>query len=363
MRNRREALASGLAGLAAGCGLSTQDQVVDQEPLESESLGLAGLLTDAARTRTVVTQGIRRAGSEKRIGPNDLWHIGSNAKAMTAALYARLVEKGLAAWGIALPELFSGIQLHPRWKDVTVDQLMSQTSGLSDAGILGTWNLIKSELDERPLPEQRSALAAKALAAPPAGEQGAFRYSNANYILLGSAIERLSGSSWEIAIAEEVFGPLDMKSAGFGAPVGDQPYGHRSSWLPWKGPKAVAPGPAADNPAFMRPAGGVHLALEDYAKFLRIFIQEKNQFLSAATLSRLTQPSGAVNYALGWMVEEIPWAGGRALVHDGSNTMWYATALVALERDVAAIAVSNQGTAAAARATHQLLHRLISQSD
>jgi CubicO group peptidase (beta-lactamase class C family) len=57
-------------------------------------VGLAGLVSDGARTLRVVSEGHRRRGSPEPVAPGDLWHIGSNTKAMTAALYARLVEQG-----------------------------------------------------------------------------------------------------------------------------------------------------------------------------------------------------------------------------------------------------------------------------
>ena len=59
-----------------------------------------------------------------------------------------------------------------------------------------------------------------------------------------------------------------------------------------------------------------------------------------------------------------PWASadgttpGRVLAHDGSNTMWYASAAVAPERHLALIAVSNDGTAGA-QACPALLRALI----
>jgi CubicO group peptidase (beta-lactamase class C family) len=133
--------------------------------------------------------------------------------------------------------------------------------------------------------------------------------------------------------------------------------------MPWKGPQPVQPGRASDNPAFIRPAGGVHIALEDYSKFLRLFLKEQESFLSAPSMKRLVTPlSKAPAYALGWLVEDLPWAGGRALVHDGSNTMWYATAVVGIERGLAAVAVSNEGSEIAARATHALARELLEQA-
>jgi len=104
------------------------------------------------------------------------------------------------------------------------------------------------------------------------------------------------------------------------------------------------------------------MALEDYAKFLRLFLTAQQDFLSGASMQKLTLPlSKAPAYALGWLVEDQPWAGGKALLHDGSNTMWYATAVVGLESGVAAAAVSNEGSEVAANATHKLVRELIEQ--
>jgi len=63
-------------------------------------------------------------------------------------------------------------------------------------------------------------------------------------------------------------------------------------------------------------------------------------------------------YALGWIAPpQIPWAGGPVLTHDGSNTLWYATAVVAPARGVAFIALSNQGAGQAA--TTALMRKLV----
>jgi len=281
---------------------------------------------------------------------------------MTAVLYARLVEQGLASWDAPLHSLFSHMRFHESWRGTTVEHLMSHTGGLTDAGLLGAWELIKSELDQNTLPDQRLALATKAFAAPARGDRGKFVYSNANYVVLGSAIEQQMHIPWEAAIQQEVFRPLGIASAGFGAPNGEQPYGHRSFWMPGSRPKPVIPGRAADNPPFMAPAGGVHLSLEDYTKFLRVFLNGQNPFLSADTMKKLvTARSREPAYALGWLVDELPGAGGRALMHDGSNTMWYATAIVALEKGLAVVAVCNEGTATASSAVHRLARDLLEQ--
>jgi hypothetical protein len=47
-------------------------------------------------------------------------------------------------------------------------------------------------------------------------------------------------------------------------------------------------------------------------------------------------------YALGWLAPpNVPWAGGPALMHEGSNTLWHAAAAAAPARGVAFIGLAN----------------------
>ena len=47
------------------------------------------------------------------------------------------------------------------------------------------------------------------------------------------------------------------------------------------------------------------------------------------------------DYALGWVVQKRKWAGGDALMHTGSNTMWYCAIWVAPARNAAFVAATN----------------------
>ena len=65
------------------------------EPLRRQ-LGLiavGGAVFDSNRTLWVETTGSKSAVDRTPIGLNEPWHLGSNTKAMTATLFARLVEK------------------------------------------------------------------------------------------------------------------------------------------------------------------------------------------------------------------------------------------------------------------------------
>ncbi len=233
----------------------------------------------------IAASGVRRAGEADPVTVEDPWHIGSDTKAMTAALYARLVDQGRAKWGATLPELFPALasSMDRAWQQTTVEQLMSHRAGLDDIGV--PW-LIARRADPRSLEAQRLDTARDKLSKPPAKPAGEFAYANVDYIIVGAAIEQITGTSWEKAIAAEVFKPLGMDEAGFGPPKGAAPQGHRAN--PLGGIAPVGTGPSADNPAALGPAGTVHLPLEDWAKFVTVFLDPDQTFLK----DRQPQTSG-----------------------------------------------------------------------
>lgn len=284
--------------------------------------------------------GVRRAGSDDAATLDDKWHLGSNTKAMTAALYARLVQDGRARWDATVPELFPDLEIDPAWRETTIEDLMRHRAGLLDAAAMGLFFFFAARADTRPLPEQRTDVARAAVGGPPTGEPGAFVYGNANYILIGAAIERITGQSWEEAITAELFAPLGITSAGFGAPTGAQPWGHSSSAT--QAPTPVAPDAVlADNPPVLGPAGTVHMALDDYARFVRLFLTGGGDLLTTASMAALTTPPAGHDYALGWLALNQAWARGPVLAHEGSNTVWHAFVAVAPAREMAIITLSN----------------------
>ena len=308
-------------------------------------VGLAGAVWRDGQMLWQGQAGLRVAGEETPIGSADLWHLGSNTKAMTAALWARLVEQGKLRWDMPVNEAVTAagldVQLHAGWHDRTVEDFMRHRAGLLDARYVnGIW-LMASRTDTRSLPAQRAAFAKRILEAAPEGPLGTFEYGNANYILVGSLIEGVTGLAWEEVMQQELFAPLGMTSAGFGAPEGQQPHGHT-----WSGDKATGIGPDApvsDNPKALGPAGTAHMSLADYGLFLAAMLQPG--WLSQDSLTRLQTPLENETYALGWIAPGTRrWAGGPALLHNGSNTIWFATVVLAPVIKLAFVSVSNDGT-------------------
>jgi CubicO group peptidase (beta-lactamase class C family) len=302
---------------------------------------LAAAVFDAQKTLFIGAAGMRLKGGETPVTTADLWHLGSNTKAMTALLYVRLVEQGRVPAGAPLQDLLPDTAMDPAFASRTPEDLMAHAAGVGDAPVLGPAWLGTARSDPRTLPEQRAALAAAALGAPPAYAEGGFHYANLNFIIVGAILERATGMAWEDLMRAELFAPLGITTAGFGAPLGDQPWGTAMG---------IPVDPAlglSDNPLALGPAGTVHIGMEDYAKFLRLFMTEGGGLVSPEAMARITTApvEGDGQYRMGWMVYgQRPWAQGPALAHEGSNTMWHAVTLLAPQRQIAIVAFSNDET-------------------
>jgi CubicO group peptidase (beta-lactamase class C family) len=192
---------------------------------------------------------------------------------------------------------------------------------------------------------QREDLSRALLRAPPSYEPGSrSEYSNFGYALVGHMMETATGTPYETLMAERLFDPLRMERAGWGAPAGEGAlWGHTDKGEP------IPPGPAADNPAMLSPAGRAHMSLDDYAKYLQFVLAGaggNSALLSKGGFDTLFAPfRGAEDYAMGWEVRDDSGPDVTTLAHTGSNTLWYAYVWVVPERDIGVYAVTNRGSA------------------
>ena len=302
--------------------------------------------------------GVRKVGTEVAATVYDKWHLGSDTKAMTAVLIAALVEQGRLKWETTIEEVFPELapSMSPAFKKINLLELLSHRAGLA-ADLF--WGLIprSKTIREQRLASLKAASTAKLNSEP--GTQ--YLYSNLGYVIAGAMVEAAADDSWEALIKRILFQPLGMDSAGFGG-VGtpgqiDQPWGHTADGKPVK-----ANGPDADNPPVLGPAGRAHCTLGDWAKFIADWLRGargEKALLKPETYRILQTPPFGGEYALGWVVVEREWGGGKVLTHAGSNTMNLAVAWLAPLRDFAVLVVTNQGGPAAFKACDEAASRLI----
>lgn len=328
--------------------------------------GLIAGIVDKDGLVALGAAGVRRLGSPSMISKNDLIHLGSCTKAMTATVIAMLVEDGTLSWdqtvGQSFPEL--GVSMHEQWRGVTIAKLLQHRGGApADLRFDGLWDRLCASND--PPPKQRMELVRAVVARNPEAPPGSkFIYSNAGYAIAGTVAEHAAARGYEELMQQRLFKPLEMTSAGFGAPGtadrNDQPRGHTE-----KG-KTIEPGRGADNPPAIAPAGTVHCSMEDWSKFLRLHLNAamgEPRLLKDESFERLQTPagSGKMPYAMGWACFERAWADGAVLTHNGTNTMWFCAVWMAPSKGFAVMAACNQGGKTAEKAVDEAAWTLVQQ--
>jgi len=369
MRRRRIMASLGAASLVAG-GAQAQyaraglDDML-RPLLDRYSLpALAAAVVLGGRVIAAGAVGVRRWGTDTPVTIDDRFHIGSDTKAMTALLAAMLVEEGRLGWDTTVAEGFPDLApaMDAALRRATLTQLLSHSSGMpgdDDAidAIIGQSFLQPGNLDALRAWFVKQ-IAPRPLATPPGTR---FEYSNTGYVVVGALLERLTGRTFEELLVQRVFGPLALRSAGFGpaASLGrvDATLGHRAADT--GAPVAFLAGPNGDNPMLIGPAGTVHLSVLDFAAWAGWNAGEGRRspaLVKPETLRRLhtpvvdmlrpdaapgTPPSG--RYALGWGQVSLPFSTEPLVFHGGSNQMNLAVIALQPAHDFALVAMTNVG--------------------
>jgi CubicO group peptidase (beta-lactamase class C family) len=294
-----------------------------------------------------ITVGVRKWGEATPVTTNDVFHIGSCTKSMTATLTAILIEEGKLGWDTTIAGVFPELKgrMDKRYEAVTVEQLLHHRGGVPGDPPPAAW---KRAGEEKGTPtQQRREFVAAVLAQPPAAAPGTkMIYSNQGYAIIGAMLEKITGQDYETLITEKLFKPLRMDTAGFGPPGTkdkvDQPWGHLHKLF-------MTIPVQADNPPAIASAGRVHCSLDDLARYAMFHLKPAtNGLLKPETLVKLHTPPAAAdvanpleNYACGWVILQRDWAGGATWWHNGSNTMWYIVMWLAPAENFAVIAATN----------------------
>lgn len=312
---------------------------------EHKLVGLAAMVMIDGKVMASATDGERKKGSAVPIDLGDRWHLGSITKSITATMIARLVESGQMKWTDTIGERFSDASIHEEWKPVTLQQLLTHTSGAPANFSFGV--MLKQPAFDLEWTKERRKAVVDLLTEKPAYAPGeSFAYSNVGYTIAGAMAESATGASWEDLVKREVFEPLALTDAGFGPPKSpsetlDQPRGHKTVFG-WKAPATDD----EDNTPIIGPAGIVHMTLANLCQYATEHLRGElgtGKLLAAETYKRLHTPV-LHNYACGWVVkqpsDEIPYT---VIWHNGSNTMWYALVVYIPGKNMVVAVTSNDG--------------------
>lgn len=227
-----------------------------------------------------------------------VYQTASVGKQFTAALVMMLVERGV---------LVLDQPLEPEWHSVTIRQLLTHTSGISDAG-LGSVNYRLDYPDDE--------LLARILGAPPASLPGTtFEYSNAGYVLLGLRIAQATGRFYGDLLHDWIFTPLEMTTARVineAEIIPNRAAGYETE-------NGIVRNQEYVSPSLNRTAdGSLYISVADLAKWDRELCG--GRLLSSASREAMWMPvrladGSTYPYGFGWDVN--PTSRGRMVSHDG----------------------------------------------
>jgi CubicO group peptidase (beta-lactamase class C family) len=236
--------------------------------------------------------------------------VASVSKQFTAAAVLLLVERGVVGLDEPLRRWFG--RGPDWWREVTVHQLLTHTSGL------GHWDVVGGIERFCALDADRQ-LAAVQATRPRAVPGRRWSYSGLGYLMLGQIVECVDGRSYGEFLEAEIFSPLGMEETS----SGPEPTGRRTA----HGHHDGSPVPASDLAA-LPGTGDVWSTATDLARYSGAL--RAGELLTPRSWRALTTPQAplgneaysldwieALSYGYGYFIGSL--AGRPAVFHPGDN--------------------------------------------
>jgi CubicO group peptidase (beta-lactamase class C family) len=317
----------------------------------------AGLAVAVVRDEEVVSRGfgVRDAGSGAPVTPETMFHLASVSKPFVATAIVSLatardgdvptldLDAPITEW---VPEfgLADG-----RAGDVTARGLLTHTSGLPDVTDYG-WH--DPQLGDEALSDFARSLADWRLKAEPGA---AHSYSNAGYELLGLLLSRVTGTTFEDAVRQQVLTPLGMQNSTF---LRSEVPGHLAAaphvGMPLSVPEGAYPYTRRHAPSSTLHSNVVELCRWMVAHFEPIDLDggrshEQWARLDAGLVDLMSQPVLSVgeppwdeSVSLGWGLGSH--RGHRTLSHSGADPGFGSRVALVPERRTGVVVLANSNT-------------------
>ena len=284
--------------------------------------------------------GVTSVANPLPVDRDTLFLLASVTKTFTATAVMRLVADGTVALDAPVrryvPEL---VLADERAADeITVLNLLNHTSGLD-------WGLIDDFGEgDGALAGYVARLAELGLIAPPGTRAS---YSQAGFNLAGRIVEKVTGLTYERAIASLVLSPAGLSHSFFDR---DDIMTRRFAVGHNRGEDGtLAIGRLWRRSRGDNPGGGIATSAADVLRWARFHLGDGVPgVLPAEVLRQMREPTTALRgsslgeaIGIGWFLREID--GVRAAGHGGSANGQFAELLLVPERDFAVVALCNEG--------------------
>lgn len=297
-----------------GDDVSTQvDAVVEGLRIAQKIPGLSLAVCRDGKIVKATGYGLASLELDVPVTPETIFQTGSVGKQFTSMAVMMLVEQGKIGLDDKLTKFIP--ESPTAWREVTVRNLLTHTSGIADyGGEEGTMG--KGVIDFRKDYTEEELIQAFLKMPMDFSPGEKWSYSNTGYVLLGIVIHRVTGEFYGDFLQERIFRPLGMTSTRIISEADIVP--HRSSGYrlvkgEWKNQEWVSPSlnTTADGALY---TSVLDLAKWDAALYARKLIMPSS-YMEMWTPVKLNDGK-TYPYGFGWDVET---ANGRHIVaHDGA---------------------------------------------
>jgi len=260
------------------------------------------------------------------VDENTQFVIASTSKAITAALLATVIDDGHIKWNDTVANHLPDFKLYDPWvtQNFLVRDIMVHKTGFNGyaADDLPPWGYNRDEL-----------LRIYRHIKPTHSFRTTYAYNNSLYTVSAQLIEKYTGKSWDDALIERLFTPLEMKNSTTGNKAFFSSQTLAKGYRLFKEADTIRVAPRTDfEGAFtwlsaIAPAGFVMSTGADMTNWLKMLLGKGSfkgkQVISERNFRYLITPqtitgSDSVtvsNYAQGWTIEQG--AQGRIIRHTG----------------------------------------------
>ena len=269
--------------------------VVHQKMLQQHIPGLSPAVVRDGKVIKATGYGLANVELNVAATADTVYEIGSVTKQFTATAVMMLVEEGRIGLDDRIPKYLPG--LPEAWKEITVRQLLTHTSGIKN------YTAVPGFMKVTLAPATREEVIKTVAALPldfPSGDKWA--YSNTGYFLLGMILEKASGKSYAALLDERIFKPLQMTATRINDLHTVVP--NRAGGYEWQSGTLQN----ADFISMSWPfaAGAIISTVNDMVKWDAVLAG--GRLLKSSSLKQMWTPvnlNGGGDYGFGWMVDKV----------------------------------------------------------
>jgi CubicO group peptidase (beta-lactamase class C family) len=309
------------------------------------------------------TFGLASMSSTRPVTADTLFQIGSLSKTFTGTAIWRLIDEGVLALDAPVRDYLPDLTLmdEATAAGLTIANLLDHSAGFyGDEGFeTGDGDDAIARYVAERLPQLPQIF--------PLGAY--FSYNNAAFTLLGRLIEVATGTTYNAAMENLIFGPLGLHDCLLDrAAVLQRPYADSHAYLPINGQPSLAVMTPLWIPRSVDPAGGIWATTRDIMRYGRFHIDAGTvagpaNVVSPESLLQMRDPAMPVpgttlQMGRDWFVQDVD--GTRVFFH-GGDTLGQHTDFYAIAEQGFVLVVLTNGQGGGSAATTAALNAALSQ--